>query len=629
MCGIAGILVSHGNLPQQITNDDFQRVLSLIYHRGPDEDGIYESRNIIMGMRRLQIIDLETGKQPIHNEDKTVWIVFNGEIYNFKELRNGLISRGHTFYTKSDTETIVHLYEEMGSECVKELRGMFAFAIWDEREKKLFLTRDRMGIKPLYYTFTKDYFIFGSELKCILAVNGIQKDIDLTALSDYFSFLYVPAPRTIFKNIYKLPPAHYIEVKDNNININKYWNLFFTEDVVLSEEKYIQKALHLIRDAVKFEMISDVPIGAFLSGGVDSSIIVAIMSQLSDYPVETFSIGYRGNDWHFDERYYADIVAKKYKTNHHEFIVKPNVIDILENIVRHFDEPFADASAIPNYLISKETKNFVTVALSGLGGDELCAGYERYAGAVIADKYKNLPNFMTNIVFPKFIKLLPDSKSGSHFQERLKRFIRNAIYEPSEMYFNIFAKFNQREKGQLFIPDISQKIEHSSFELFDSLFHNYHNLHIINKMIATDINSYLHDDLLTLTDRMSMAHSLEVRVPLLDYKLVEFFATIPPQLKLKGITKKYLLKKLAEGLLPKEVIYRKKKGFSVPLVLWFRNELKDYLHATLSKKTLEHIGYFSWPYISKIIDEHIQCKANHDEKLWALVNFVQWHKMYM
>jgi asparagine synthase (glutamine-hydrolysing) len=629
MCGINGIMFFKGSRGRTFSDDDFVRMTDLLHHRGPDEDGFYRTNEIMLGMRRLRIIDLDTGKQPIRNEDGTIWTIFNGEIYNFKELRDSLLARGHTFYTKSDTETIVHLYEERGIDFVHDLQGMFAIALWDGREKKLVLARDRMGEKPLYYAIDEGAFVFGSELKSILSVPWIARAIDPSALNDYFSFLYVPCPKTIFKGIRKLPPAHVMCVQEGRVEITRYWKLEFNEDRVRKEADLIEEALDLLRKTIRREMISDVPLGAFLSGGIDSSIVVALMSQISSKPVETFTIGYEGDHDHFDERLHAGKVARQYKTHHHEFILSPNIAGMLDAITAQFDEPFADASAIPNYLIAKETRNFVTVALSGLGGDEVCAGYERYLGGMVAERYRKLPRFLTEKLLPAVVNHIPDSRVGAHRNERLKRFVNSAFLNPAESYFATVAKFNESEKARLFRPDLLETGDPTSLETVSAIFRNHEHLHLVNKMIATDLETYLNDDLLTLTDRMSMAHSLEVRVPFLDHRVVEFFAGIPPSMKLSGFTKKYLLKKVAERLLPRDVVYRRKKGFSVPLVLWFRNSLREYVYDVLSPETINGLGYFRYPYVAKIIDDHMKGRSNHDEKIWALINFVHWHRKYM
>jgi len=627
MCGICGII--NYSQTQYIEKSAINKMCEQLKSRGPDAEGYYINKNIAFGMRRLKIIDLETGDQPIFNEDKSICIIFNGEIYNFKGLKQELKQKGHHFITGSDTEAIVHLYEDLGENCLNKLRGMFAFAIWDEKDKKLFIARDRLGIKPLYYTFSQDYFIFASEIKSILAFPYIKKEIDFTAMSDYFTFLYVPAPRTIFKDIYKLLPGHYLIVKDGKVEVGKYWDLKFEEKPLKDENEYIEEFLDLFEETVRLHLISDVPLGAFLSGGTDSSLVVAMMSRQSNKHVETFSIGYERKDKYFDERKYSRIVAEKFDTNHHEFIIKPDIEEVIEDIISYFDEPFADASAIPNYLLSAETRKFVTVSLSGLGGDELCGGYERYLGCLLAEKYRALPRFLTDNL-KTLINRLPDSSTGRHFNERIKRFVNSANYPFIQRYFQIMASFDEEEKRRLFVPEVQKLVERPSDGIFDQYSSaRKDSASLLNAMSFIDLKTYLVDDLLTLTDRMSMAHSLETRVPFVDHKIVEFFASIPATLKVKGLTKKYLLKKAAERLIPKEVIYRKKMGFSVPLVLWFRNGMREYVNNILSQTNVEKPGYFNHSFISKIKESHMNMKANFDEKLWALINFIKWHEKYM
>lgn len=630
MCGICGIVSRDRGISEAKTL--IKQMCDQIIHRGPDAEGYHINNSMAFGMRRLKIIDLETGNQPIFNEDGTIGVVFNGEIYNFLELRQQLLEKGHTFSSRSDTEVLVHLYEEEGEKLVNKLRGMFAFCIWDQKKGKVFLARDRLGIKPLFYHVTPQYFLFASELKSILAMPFVKREIDFNSLSDYFTFLYVPAPRTIFENINKLPPAHFIVFENGGIEIKRYWNLEFASDGFSKDEnEYIEEFLEIFKESVKCRLISDVPLGAFLSGGIDSSLVVAMMSELSHRPVETFSIGYRGSGAYFDERKYSRLVAERFDTNHHEFIIEPpNVKELLDKIVPQFDEPFADASAIPNFLLSKETRRYVTVALSGLGGDELCGGYERYVGCLLAETYRRLPSVLTERLIPSAVRRLPDSKNGNHLNERLKRFVSTANLPFLQRYLEIVGTFNEQEKELLFTKEALGCVSRPTSKVFSQIYGELpHGINPINAMSFIDINTYLVDDLLTLTDRMSMANSLEARVPLIDHHLVEFFASVPPHLKIKNYSKKYLLKKAAEKLLPKEVIYRKKMGFSVPLVVWFRNEMREYVKKALSPEQVNKAGLFNHNYISRVLGEHFSGKRNYDEKIWALINFMKWHEIYM
>ena len=628
MCGICGI-VSLQDFP--VEPDLIKKMNSKIIHRGPNSEGYYINKKVALAVRRLRIIDLITGDQPIFNEDRSICIVFNGEIYNFKELKQYLIKKRHLFYTNSDTEVIVHLYEEYKERCLDWLRGMFAFAIWDENENKLFIARDRIGIKPLYYFINSRYFLFGSELKSILIHQEVEKELDYSAISDFFTFLYVPTPKTIFKKIYKLPPGTYLTVKNGKARINKYWDLkFYKPNIEKSEEQYIEEFIEIFSEAVKIRLISDVPLGVFLSGGIDSNLVVAMMSKLYDKPIRTFSIGYEGEAKNFDERKYSKAVAQKFNTIHYKFILRPeDVRDLTDKIVDSFDEPFADASVIPNFFLSKETRKHVTVALSGLGGDELCAGYERYLGCILAERYRKLPSFFTKKLFPFIVSHIPDSNHGKHFNERLKRFIKTANYPFFKRYFNLIATFNEEEKNRLFKTEIKEYLrQHNS----EKIFYDYmpsSNIGKINSMLLIDIKTYLADDLLTLTDRTSMANSLEVRVPFCDHKVIEFFANLPEELKINRFKKKYLLKKVAEKFLPHEIIYRKKMGFSVPLVVWFRNSLKDYVKEILCEEEINKIGFLNYKYISKILNLHFNTKVNYDEKIWSLINFIKWYNKYI
>ncbi len=627
MCGICGIIKKND---QKVYDKQISNMCQSMVHRGPDDEGVFVFESFGIGMRRLKIIDLETGNQPIHNEDKTKWIVFNGEIYNFQALRNDMLAMGHTFYTKSDTEVVIHLYEQYGNDCVKYLNGMFCFAILDIREKSVFIARDRLGIKQLYYYEDENFFLFGSEIKVILQIIGRNRPIDHTSLDDYFSFLYVPVHKTIFSDIMKLPAASYIDIKKNVSKMKTYWELKYNQ-TTLSTKEAIDITEEKIRQAVKYQMISDVPLGAFLSGGVDSSVIVAMMSELTSQPIETFSIVWDKQSKSFDEREYSQMVSKLYKTNHHEFLVEPNIEEVLDSIVESFDEPFADASAIPNYYLAKETRKFVTVALSGLGGDEIAAGYERYLGMKVGQWYTKVPQFLRSSVISKLVNKLPDSKKGSQYSERLKKFVNSADYEFLKRYFNIITTFEDHEKKALYSPVMQGHInnEFNSIKHFEKYLKENETADFLNRQLYIDQKTYLVDDLLVLSDRMSMAHSLELRVPFLDHTLVEHFAQLNSSLKLNFLTKKFILKKIAEKYLPKKLIYRKKKGFSVPLVLWFRNDLKKYLVHLLNEKSINKAGLLNYREIQIILNQHLKGERNNDEKIWSIVIFLLWYDKYI
>lgn len=627
MCGICGI---YRKDKTYVDNKTIVSMCNVIKHRGPDDDGAYIAGHIGIGIRRLKVIDLETGHQPIHNEDKTIWVVLNGEIYNYQELRTKLEQEGHRFYTKSDTEVIVHLYEEYGEDFVKFLNGMFGFALWDSNRERIVLVRDRLGIKQLYYYEDNNMFAFGSEIKSILTIPEVRKNINYEALSDYFSLQYIPAPHTIYRDICKLPQASYIQIDNGNLKIKKYWSLNYGNKYISGNEA-IDSTIRELKKSVQLQMISDVPLGAYLSGGIDSSILVAMMSSISDRPVETFSILWDQKSNAFDERKYSRFVANKYNTNHHEFLVKPQIEEVAFETIKAFDEPFANDSVIPNYHIARETKNHVTVALSGLGGDEVAAGYERYLGLKILRYFNLIPKGLRSVFFKRIINQLPDSKSGSPWIDRMKRFGMLSELSFTDSYYSIMSKMNESEKSELFTPETNVKINstHNTSNYFYAYDQECSDTDDLNRLLYIDINTYMVDELLVLSDRMSMAHSLELRVPFLDHNLVEHFARIKPSMKLHGLTKKYLLKKIAENYFPRSFVYRKKMGFSTPLVLWLRGSLKGYMMSTLNKKSIEKTGILNPDTVEKYILEHVNRKRNHDTRLWALMMFMHWYNEYI
>ena len=634
MCGICGIL--NIDCDRKIDPDQLKKMTEVIIHRGPDDVGYYIKDNVGLGIRRLSIIDLVTGHQPISNEDQSIWIVLNGEIYNFLELKDNLIKKGHRFRTKTDTEVIVHLYEEYNLECVKHLRGMFCFALWDDNHKRLVLAKDRIGIKPLYYAICEGQLIFGSEIKCILQHPRFEREIDLGGLKDYFTFLYVPAPKTIFSGISKLLPGHILVQKDRKLTIKKYWEIKYETSLKRSEDYFVEGFLEKLKEAVKLHLLSDVPLGAFLSGGIDSSSVVALMSQITTKPVMTFSVGYPDENRYFDERKEARGVAEKFKTQHQEFVVRPDLVDILPKSITCFDEPFADSSFIPNYYISQLAHEKVKVALSGLGGDELSAGYVRYLGVILAEYYNKLP-FSLKRMIKALVSCLPEISGDNPVISRAKRFVKGADLSAQRSYLEYISAFNPEELSNLLSGEVRKETEkYNPQERFFSYFSQaesdlkiQNSDNILNKMLFLDSKTYLPDDLLTLTDRMSMAHSLEVRVPFLDHQLIEFLATVPPQLKIKNLQKKYIHRKAVSKLLPKKILQKKKKGFSLPLGSWFRKELKGFVQEVLTKDEIGKTGLFNQKYINQILQEHLSHKADHESKIMALLVFTIWYDIYM
>lgn len=650
MCGICGILnVGSGD---EIKEDTIRRMCSVMEYRGPDDEGIYSGweengkKNVGLGIRRLAIIDLETGHQPIHNEDKTIQIVCNGEIYNFQELRKELESQGHYFYTNSDVETIVHLYETHGIDCLKFLRGMFAFAIWDNRKKSLFLARDRIGQKPLCYTEYRGQLIFASEIKSILQIPGIPREVNLEAIHHYLTYRYVPAPLTAFKNITKLPPAHYLVWEKGKVSVNRYWNLnrFFaplrmTGSGVrmtgsgirttgeMRERDYCERIRELLEEAVKLRLVSDVPLGTFLSGGIDSSIITGLMSKLMNKPVKTFSIGFE--DKAYDELQYARTIARHFKTDHHEYVVKPDAIEILPKLIWHYNEPFADSSSIPSYYVAKETRREVTVALNGDGGDENFAGYPRYKALRIAEYYDRMPLKIRKFL-QKTAMQIPPQPNRKSFLWRMNKFLKPINLTREQRYVNWICFFDNDEKNRLYTP--SFKEETKGIDSFDYL-NKYHEMSgcddFLDSALFTDIMTYLPDDLLVKIDIAAMANSLEARSPFLDHKFIEFAASIPSNLKLHGLGNKYILKKAFSDFLPPSILSRTKMGFAVPISKWLRSELKEYAcEILLDKHTVER-GYFRKKYIKQLFDEHCREQYDHGYLLWTLLNFELWHRMFI
>jgi asparagine synthase (glutamine-hydrolysing) len=603
---------------------------SVINHRGPDDEGVYVKGNVGLAHKRLSILDLSTaGHQPMSNEDGSVWIVFNGEIYNFLDLRDALIKKGHTFVSRTDTETIIHLYEEKGIECVHDLRGMFAFAIWDEHKERLFCARDRAGKKPFVYAHTKEGFVFASEIKSLLRDPLIDKSLDYRAIHHYLTYQYVPSPLSIFENIKKLPPAHILIYERGKITAKRYWNLSYRNKLHLpSLRDYGERFRDLFEEAVKIRLRSDVPLGAFLSGGIDSSLVVAVMSRLMDQPVKTFSIGFEEEA--YDEVKFARLIAEKYETDHHEFTVKPDAVSILPKIVWHYNEPYADSSAIPTYYVSKMTRDFVTVALNGDGGDESFAGYERYLADKLADYYRRVPSFVREGIIRRAVDILPHSTNRRNFFRRLKRFVKGISETPERRYVRWICFFDNEMKEDLYTASFKElNREYDSVDLTVTWYERADAKQFLDKTLFVDVMSYLPEDLLVKVDVASMAHSLEARSPFLDHKVMEFAASLPPNLKLRGMETKYLLKETLSDIVPREILHRKKMGFGVPLDVWFRNDLKEMAYDVLLDQKCIERGYFRKEYISKMLEEHVSRRYDHSYRIWALLFLELWHRMFI
>ena len=621
MCGLTGIFEYQRSteIPQALVH----RMNETIVHRGPDDEGVFVGPGIGLGFRRLSIIDLVGGHQPLSNEDGSIWVMLNGEIYNYPELRNKVLEKGHKLATRSDTETIVHLYEEYGEDCFAQLRGMFAIVIWDSRERKLLLARDRVGKKPLFYAANQQRVVFGSELKALLAADGLSREMDPQALCDYFSFGYIPAPKTIYRSVRKILPGHYLMVtKDGSVREKSYWKLSFGETEDLSEAEWCERIRHELCEATRVRLMSDVPLGAFLSGGVDSSSIVAKMARLMNKPVTTCSIGFDVPQ--FDESKYARQVAEQFHTDHHEQVVQPDALAIVDKLAWHYDEPFADSSAIPTYYVSGIARQHVTVALGGDGGDENFAGYRRYLFDVIENRVRSrLPPGIRRSVFGRLGRWYPGLAWAPRVF-RAKATFQSLSRSPLEGYFNSISIFRPGEKSRLFQKDfLNQLAGYDSIEVLRHYYDRADTDDPLSRIQYVDIKTYLPDDILAKVDRASMAVSLEVRAPLLDHKLMETVARIPSSLKLRGTEGKYIFKKAMEPLLSRDILYRSKQGFAVPLAHWFRDELKDMAHAAIFDV---RDGILDPKYLGKIWNEHQRGTFDRSAYLWSALMFRKWQK---
>ncbi len=588
-----------------------------LLHRGPDEVGFYVNFPVYFGHRRLSIIDLSMGQQPISNEDESVTVIFNGEIYNFSELRVDLIKKGHLFRTNTDTEVIVHSYEEYGFDCLKYFNGMFAFALWDEKQKLLFLARDRLGVKPLYYLDNNKFFIFASELKTFKKFPFLSTNIDHNALDLYLFFGYIPAPTTIFNEIKKLLPGHYLIVSENGTACRSYWNINPNESThAISEAELGKKVRDIFIDAVHKRLVSDVSLGAFLSGGIDSSAVVCAMASLMDRPVKTFSIGFREKD--FSELADARLVASHIGAEHHEFIVEPEHSDILQKLAWHLDEPFADSSALPTYYLCQMTKDYVTVALSGDGGDELFGGYRRYLATPAELIAQYIPSIFTKPL--SFLgNALPEKVCGKHFLESLGN-------NGWRTYLKKIGCFPDL-RAEIYSTDFLLNLGQESIYLTD-YFENLYKRDSLLAMSLFDFKVYLPDDILVKVDRMSMSVSLESRNPILDYRLAELAFSIPSFLKIKNSSTKYIFKKAISDLVPPSVLSKKKQGFGVPLKFWFKDDLQEYVSQVLLDRLTLQRGYFKAEIIKKILKWHKEGHRDYSYWIWALLMLELWHRVF-
>jgi asparagine synthase (glutamine-hydrolysing) len=634
MCGIAGIVDMKG---RPVDAGLLGRLCDKLAHRGPDAEGYHVDGPVGLGQRRLSIIDLSGGAQPMGNEDGTAWITYNGEVYNFLGLRPALEARGHRFATRSDTEVVLHAFEEYGPRCVEMFRGMFAFAIWDAKARTLFLARDRVGKKPLYYAVAGGQFVFASELQSLLAHPAVSREPDPAAIDDYLTYGYIPAPGTAFRDVFKLPAAHRLTLTvppegggDVALRPEPYWGLEYGPKLDLDEPEAEEQLLEVLTESVRLRMVADVPLGALLSGGIDSSLVVALMSRLSDRPVKTFSIGFQEKE--FDELPYARLVADRYGTEHHELVVRPNALEVLPTLVRHYGEPFADSSAVPSYYVSRLTREHVTVALNGDGGDESFAGYERYYASGLADGYRRIPGPLRARVIEPLAALIPDSLPRRNRLRQAKRFLEAAAQPAARRYLNWVTYFSPSQKGELYAPEFRESLDgHDAAGWLTGLHEGAlgAGLGRLDAVLWTDVRSYLPYDLLVKMDVASMAASLEARSPLLDHRLMEFAARLPDRLKLRGATSKYLLRKVARKLLPGQNLSRRKMGFGVPVGDWLRGELRPLIDDVLLSPRAAARGLFRADAVRRLAREHLDRSRDHTPRLWSLLWLELWYREFI
>jgi len=627
MCGIVGKL--NFDSAQAVDKILLRQMNDVLNHRGPDDEGIWVRGPVGLGHRRLAIVDLSpTGHQPMSNEDGTIWLTFNGEIYNHLELRVELEQRGHRYRGNSDTETIIHLYEEYGCDCVKHLRGMFAFALWDEQQHRLFLARDRFGQKPLLYAETVAGLTFASEFKALLQDPAVSREINDLAIHHYLTYGYIPAPLTAFRQICKLPPASTLVWQDGNICIERYWHLHYTPKLTLSEAEITEQLLTLLREATRLRLMSDVPLGAFLSGGVDSGAVVALMAESLSEPVKTFSIGF--DEQSFNELDYARQVAERYATDHHEFVVTPDALAVLPELVWAYGEPHADSSAVPTYYVSREASQHVTVALNGDAGDELFAGYDRYRAIRLAAYYEKTPRWLREGIIAPVFRNMPESTKRKDVLRRLKRFVLAIDATPERRYAKWINLFTNMEKAGLYTPNFAAQVSGiDSLVILEQSYALADSTDFVERTQYVDTHTYLPDDLLVKMDIVTMIHSLEGRSPFLDHKLAEFVARLPPTYKLRGQIPKYILKRTLRKHLPKTILNRAKQGFSVPVGRWFRHELRQVAYDVLLDQKALARGIFDEGAVRTLLDEHVSGQANHWPRIWGLLMLELWFQTYI
>jgi asparagine synthase (glutamine-hydrolysing) len=631
MCGICGVA---GQADQQL----IEKMLGRIAHRGPDDHGIHlaissAGDSIGLGHRRLSIIDLSpAGRGPMSDDARQIWLTYNGEIYNFQSLRSELEAKGYRFRSDTDSEVIIHAWREWGSACLDRLNGMFAFAIWDARDDTLFLARDRLGIKPLYYAETPKGFAFASEIKALLEIPGFKREVDPAALDQFMTFLWTPDPHTIYKGVYKLPPAHYLIYRNGVIDVREYWDVSFDEDDATPEAEWIERVREQTARSVRSQMISDVPLGAFLSGGLDSSSVVSLMTGAADHRITTYTFGFRSEDLRYDiledDVKYAREIGRQFDLDYREAFLQPSVIDLLPKLVYHLDEPVADPAIITSYLICKAAREKLTVLLSGMGGDEVFAGYPRHVAVKVADAYNLIPEFISRPI----VESLPGARPGrlTALLRNTKKLARSAALPERERFLGFGTYFNSEDKLDLYSGDLALATgESDPYLQHRKFFERVANQDFVNQMLYIDLKLFLPCLNLAYTDKTSMASSVEVRVPLLDHELVELSARIPARLKLKGLTRKYILKKAAEAWIPRKIIHRRKAGFSAPIRAWLVRDLRDMVEELLSEEAVRRRGYFRYEAVRRVIDDNLSGQEDNALKVFQLLTLELWHRTFI
>ena len=631
MCGICGVA---GQADESL----MRAMLSRIAHRGPDDEGIYITNASIgarigLGHRRLSIIDLSpAGHEPMSDASGQIWLTYNGEIYNFKSLRRELEGAGHRFRSDSDAEVVIYAYREWGRDFLARLNGMFALAIWDARDETLLLARDRLGIKPLYYADTPAGFAFASEIKALLVIPGIRRQVDLAALDQFMTFLWTPDPKTIFQGVHKLPPAHYLVYRDGRAETFEYWDVEFNEDETLAESEWVERLREQIKRSAEMQMVSDVPLGAFLSGGLDSSSLAALMTAATDRKLTTYTFGFKPEDLRYDiledDVKYARVVGREFNTDYHEAFLEPQVIELLPKLVYHLDEPVADPAIITSYLICRTARERLTVLISGMGGDEVFAGYPRHAAVKVAEAYNMIPSFISRPV----VAALPGARPGrfTALFRNTKKLARSAALPERERYLGFGTYFTETDKAELYAGEMRAAAR--GFDAYSEhrrYFDRVAGADFVNQMLYVDLKTFLPCLNLTYTDKTSMASSTEVRVPLLDHELVEMAARVPARLKLKGLTRKYIFKRAAEAWLPREIIYRRKAGFSAPLRAWLARDLRAMVEDLLSEANVRRRGYFDYAVVRRLIDDNRAGREDNSLKIFQLLTLELWHREFM